>query len=341
MSAVTASVPIAPPVEVAAGIMLTREGAFLLTRRPDGKPYAGYWEFPGGKVEPGEPAEAALARELREELGVEVTRVYPWIVREHTYAHAHVRLRFFRVLGWNGRPRSREAQALSWQRLDAISVAPVLPANGPVLRALALPPVLGITDAWQRGERAALDRLDAALGRGLRMVMIREKTMPQDRLRAFVGEVQRRCAGVGAIAVLNGDEELARDYAMGGVHMPSAQLLRCPRRPDLRWCGASCHDARELDRAATLGFDYVVLGPVQHTTSHPHAATLGWEGVESLVRGYPLPVYAVGGMTLCDLRMACGAGAQGVAMVRGAWSADDSQPFPSGWSESVSAVAIR
>jgi len=341
VSAEVASRASARPVEVAAGVMLAREGAFLLTQRPDGKPYAGYWEFPGGKVEPGEPAEAALARELREELGIEVTSVYPWIVREHSYAHAHVRLRFFRVLGWNGRPRSREAQALSWQRLDAIGVAPVLPANGPVLRALALPPVLGVTDAWQRGERAALDRLDVALARGLRMVMIREKTMPQDRLRAFVGEVQQRCAGVGATAVLNGDEELARDCAMDGVHLPSAQLLRCSRRPDLRWCGASCHDARELDRAAALGIDYVVLGPVQHTASHPHAALLGWDGVASLVRDYPLPVYAVGGMTLGDLRTACRAGAQGVAMVRGAWSADDSQPFPSGWSESVSVAAIR
>src|SRR5262249_23936725 len=144
---------------------------------------------PGGKVETGEPAAAALARELREELGIEVTRACPWIVREHIYAHAHVRLRFFRVLGWHGTPRSREAQALSWQHLNAISVAPVLPANGPVLRALALPPVLGITDAWQRGARAALDRLDAALARGLRMVMIREKTMAQEQLRAFAGEV--------------------------------------------------------------------------------------------------------------------------------------------------------
>jgi len=331
----------ARPVEVAVGVMLTAEGAFLLTQRPDGKPYAGYWEFPGGKAEPGEAPEVALARELREELGIEVTRVYPWVVREHTYAHAHVRLRFFRVLGWTGRPRSRERQALSWQRLDTISVAPVLPANGPILRALALPPALGITDAWQRGERAALDRLDAALARGLRMVIVREKTMPQDRLRAFVGEVLRRCAGVGAIAVLNGDEKVARDCDMDGVHLPSQRLLRCSQRPDVRWCGASCHDPQELNRAAALGFDYVVLGPVQHTPSHPCATLLGWEGVASLMRDYPLPVYVLGGMALSDLRMACRAGAHGVAMVRGAWSADESQPFPSGWSESLSVVTMR
>jgi 8-oxo-dGTP diphosphatase len=322
-------------------VILTGRGEFLLTQRPEGKPYPGYWEFPGGKVEPGEPAEAALARELREELGINVTRVYPWLVREHAYAHAYVRLRFFRVLGWSGTPRSREAQMLSWQRLDAISVAPVLPANGPILRALALPPVLGITDAWQRGERAALDRLDATLARGLRMVMIREKTMTEDQLRGFAGEVVRRCAGVGAVAVLNGDDELARRCAVHGVHLPSAQLQRCSRRPDLRWCGASCHDARELERAAALGFDYVVLGPVRHTPSHPHAAPLGWAGVASLVRDYPLPVYALGGVALCDLRTACSAGVQGVAMVRGAWTSEDSQPFPSTWSESVSDAAIR
>src|ERR1700752_4096497 len=102
------------PVEVAAAVILRHDGQFLLAQRPAGKVYAGYWEFPGGKVEPGEPARAALIRELREELGIEVTRAYTWVTREYASPHAHVRLNFFRVLGWEGEPRSREAQALSW-----------------------------------------------------------------------------------------------------------------------------------------------------------------------------------------------------------------------------------
>jgi len=105
------------------------DGRFLLGQRPAGKVYAGYWEFPGGKVEDGESPPAALSRELHEELGIEVSTAYPWIIREFDYPHAAVRLHFFRVRGWRGEPHGREAQAVAWQRLDAIDVAPLLPSN--------------------------------------------------------------------------------------------------------------------------------------------------------------------------------------------------------------------
>jgi 8-oxo-dGTP diphosphatase len=332
---------IAQPLEVAAAVIVRPNGQFLLAQRPTGKVYAGYWEFPGGKVESGEPALAALTRELREELGIEVTHACPWITREYVYPHAHVRLNFFRVLGWEGEPDSREAQALSWQRRDGIGVSPLLPANAPVLRALRLPPVLAITDAWACGEQTQLERLQVALARGLRMVMVREKQMPRARLRDFTTEVLRRCNRAGALVLVNGDEALAQASGANGVHLTSAQLLLCARRPDLSWCGASCHDQQQLERAAALGLDYVVLGPVLETPSHADAHPLGWESFEHMVRGYPLPAYALGGMAVQHLGIACGAGAQGVAMVRGAWANDSGQSFPSGWSGSDSAVGIR
>jgi 8-oxo-dGTP diphosphatase len=329
------------PVEVAAAVILQPDDQFLLAQRPAGKVYAGFWEFPGGKVERGEPARAALARELREELGIEVTHACPWITCEYVYPDAHVRLNFFRVLGWEGEVRSCEAQALSWQRRGAISVSPLLPANAPVLRALSLPPVLAITDAWDRGEPAQLERLEAALRHGLRMVMVREKQMPRARLRDFTAEVLRRCNRAGALVLVNGDEALARASGANGVHLTSAQLLLCARRPDFTWCGASCHDQQELERAAALGLDYVVLGPVLETPSHADAQPMGWKSFEQMVNGYSLPVYALGGTALGHLGVACDAGAQGVAMVRGSWAADVGQPFPSGWSGSESVVGIR
>jgi 8-oxo-dGTP diphosphatase len=336
-----ASATTAKPIEVVAAVILRGDGEFLLAQRPTGKVYAGYWEFPGGKVEVGELPRAALVRELREELGIEVTRACTWITREYAYAHARVRLNFFRVFGWDGELGSREAQGLSWQRCSTISVGPLLPANGPVLRALALPPVLAITDAWARGEPAQLDQLDLALERGLRMVMVREKQMPHVRLRAFTAEVLRRCGRVGALVLINGDEEMARASRANGLHLTSAQLLQRTHRPDLAWCGASCHDQGELERAAVLGLDYVVLGPVLETPSHTDAHPLGWERFAQMASGYPLPVYALGGMTLRYFGTACGAGAQGVAMLRGAWSAGPGQPFPSDWSDSGSVVGIR
>jgi 8-oxo-dGTP diphosphatase len=164
-------------VEVAAAVILRADGSFLIARRPAGKIYAGYWEFPGGKVEPGEPAAGALARELREELGIDVIRAYPWITRVHTYAHATVRLSFYRVLEWSGTPHPREAQTILWQPPDAPVAQPMLPANAPVIASLALPHEYAITTADTLGAGTMLARLEQGLVRGLRLIQIRDKTM--------------------------------------------------------------------------------------------------------------------------------------------------------------------
>jgi 8-oxo-dGTP diphosphatase len=324
----------ARPVEVVAAVIQRPGGEFLLAQRPQGKVYAGYWEFPGGKIEPGEPAVAALARELHEELGIDVEQAYPWIVREYVYPHAHVRLNFFRVTGWTHQPASKEAQALSWQRLPDLSVAPVLPANGPILRALALPPVMAISDVSQRGETEFFTALDAALERGLRLLMVREKEMPSSQLSALTMKIIDRCRPHGARVIVNGDLQLAQRCRADGVHLPSAQLMQLDARPQVDWCSASCHDDNELAHAAALGLDFVVLGPVRSTPTHPHADVLGWERFARLIDGYPLPVFALGGLELDSLTRAYAAGAHGVAMIRGAWNAR--QSFPSDWSGSGS-----
>ena len=119
-------------VEVAAAVLQRPDGSFLLAQRPPDKIWAGYWEFPGGKIEPGETSHHALVRELREELGITVTTAYPWITRVFTYPHATVRLNFFRVTAWSGELHPHEGQQFAWQHLPDISVAPVLPANAPI-----------------------------------------------------------------------------------------------------------------------------------------------------------------------------------------------------------------
>ena len=120
------------PVDVAVGVLIDAEGRFLLTSRPEGKVYAGYWEFPGGKVEPGESIEAALRRELHEELGITIGPVQPWRVTMHDYPHALVRLHFCKVFEWSGALEMREGQQMAWQSLPA-TVAPLLPGTLPVL----------------------------------------------------------------------------------------------------------------------------------------------------------------------------------------------------------------
>ncbi|HFC8517245.1 NUDIX domain-containing protein [Neisseria weaveri] len=130
-----------PLVRVVAGVVLNREGEYLLSSRPEGKPYAGYWEFAGGKIEPGESELDALKREFEEELGIEIHRARPWLTKIHAYEHALVHLRFLRVEadGWSGELQAKERQKWSWQKAGDFTVSPMLPANGPLLKALSVP----------------------------------------------------------------------------------------------------------------------------------------------------------------------------------------------------------
>lgn len=306
-------------VDVAAAVVTRPDGSFLLGQRAPGTFYPGYWEFPGGKVEPGESPRQALIRELHEELGLRVQTAWPWITREHQYEHAHVRLHFFRVPHWSGEITDHIHSALSWQRVGSLSVAPMLPANGPVLAALALPDEYGITHAWEIGAEAQLAQLDAALARGLRLIQVREATLAYTARRRFAAEVVARAHRHGARVLINHDAQLARELGADGVHLPAAALAQCGTRPDLPLVGASCHTRTELERAAALGIDFAVLGPVTPTPTHAGQPSLGWTAFRELVTLLPLPVFALGGLRSSDLESACTAGAHGIAAIRGAW----------------------
>lgn len=306
-------------VRVAAAVVLRDDGAVLLAQRPPGKAYAGYWEFPGGKLEPGESPRAALDRELAEELGIVVRRAAPWIVQEFVYPHAHVELNFFRVFAFEGEPVGHDGQAFAWQRPGAFDVAPLLPANTRVMAALALPPVLAITCAAELGEDAFLARARDAFARGLGMVQVREKDWPVARRDAFVRALLPLARAAGARVVLNGTAEDARRLGLDGVHWTARALADARERPADLVVGASCHDAADLARAARLDADYAVLGPVRETRTHPGATPLGWDGFEREIARTRVPVFALGGLAADDLALALERGAQGVAMMRRAW----------------------
>lgn len=306
-------------IAVVAAVLQQPDGRFLLAQRPPGKAYAGYWEFPGGKVEPGETSPQALRRELREELGIEVTVAHPWLSREYDYEHAAVRLDFFRVRGWHGEPQSREQQALAWQHIDAIDVAPLLPANGPILTALALPETYAITGfppATTPVRMAAA--MDVALGRGLRLFQVRGRDWPAADFARMAADLVARGHAAGAKVLVNGDPALALRCGADGVHLTAAQLRSLPSRPPLPLVAASCHDEEELELAARLNVDFVVLGPVLTTPTHPGARTLGWAGFAALAAGSRMPVFALGGLDEDSRDAALAAGAHGLAMIRGA-----------------------
>ncbi|HRQ47646.1 MAG TPA: Nudix family hydrolase [Rhodocyclaceae bacterium] len=308
-------------VDVAAGVIVRADGRFLLGQRAEGSFYPGYWEFPGGKVEAGESPAAALIRELDEELGIHAEEVHPWLVREHEYEHARVRLHFFEVSAWRGDIDDRVHSALSWERADDLQVGPMLPANGPILKALRLPRLMGITAAGTTGTALQLELIDGALARGLRLIQIRERSMGDSEREGFAREVMARARRAGALVVINGDHELARLLGADGVHLTSCELVLSSSRPDFEWVGASCHTRDELERASGIGVDYAVLGTVRRTPTHPDSPGIGWEAFSKLKSGLSVPVFALGGLGIEDMTSARRAGAHGVAAIRGAWRA--------------------
>ncbi len=323
----------------AVGVIQREDGLVLLGERPVGKPWAGYWEFPGGKVEIDETPIQALVRELQEELGITVKSHYPWLTRTFDYPAKlnaqgqlespakTVKLHFFIVTQWDGEPQGLESQTLSWQSPDNLTVSPMLPANAPILSALSLPSIYGITNLNELGETLFFERLKIALDKGLRMIQIREKQLSGTELLAFSKRVLSIATPYHAKVFLNSTDaalglKLVDNTDVAGIHLTSSALMRLQTKPVGKLCGASCHNRQELAHAEMLGLDYVMLSPVKATRTHPDAQALGWSKFRELIAGYSLPVYALGGMEKYYLHQANSNGAHGIAMLRSIWLSD-------------------
>ncbi len=308
-------------VDVAVGILVKPDGQFLLGSRPAGKPFAGFWEFPGGKLEAGETALEALARELFEEMGITITAAHSWLTQTFTYPHATVRLHFFCVTAWQGEIQSREGQQFAWQANRALTVSPILPANGPIMRGLQLPATLALSAVALLGQAEWLARLDQALEQGLRWLILREPQLNATAYAELAREVLQRARAHDARVFLHDHIDLARELGADGVHLSARKAATLDARPrGLDWVGASAHNTTELTQAQHIGVDYAVAGHVKDTASHPGAAPLGWAGFAALSgQGWPFPLYAIGGLAPTDVEEAQQHGAHGVALLSGAW----------------------
>ena len=196
----------------------------------------------------------------------------------------------------------------------------MLPANGPILKAVALPQMMGVAQVHGLGQENFIIRLEAALTNGLRLVQVREKELAPAQLIDFSRQVKARCQAHGARMLINGSAALAQEVEADGVHLTAARLREAEVRPAFDLVGASVHTRAELDHAAQLGCDFAVLGPLLPTPTHPGAAGIGWSGFEAMARGSAIPVFAIGGLCANDLYPAAWEhGAHGIAMLRGAW----------------------
>jgi len=306
-------------VHAAVAVLIREDDMVLLGNRPAGKPWAGWWEFPGGKIEDGEAPLEALQRELNEELGVQATESYPWLVRTFDYPEKTVKLNFFIVRAWQGEPLGREGQQLSWQNPTGLTVDPMLPANTPILSALSLPPVYAITNLQEMGEASFFRALLLQLEKGLKLIQVREKQLSSDALVTFAHKVLALARPFGARVLMNADLDDVIKAGADGIHLNSIALMSLSEKPDGLIVAASCHNPQEMVKATELNLDFVALSPVLPTRSHPEVEGMGWETFSNLKKDYPLPVYALGGMQYSQLQNAWHAGAHGIAMQRAVW----------------------
>jgi 8-oxo-dGTP diphosphatase len=295
--------------EVAVGVLWRADGAVLLADRPAGKPYAGYWEFPGGKIEPGESVEHALARELNEELGIDIGPAQPWVTFEFDYPHAYVRLHFCRVYDWRGEPQGREGQQLRFFRLDQPLPQPLLPAAQPALRWLTLPVRAARVDP-DRDLARLLPEVDAALAAGLRLLIVRGESSAasESAHRMAISQIALRAAACGALLMTSGtaDDD-------GNLHLAEPALADWQRGTGTGWVGVDASSRDTLVQAAARGCDFALLSPVLAANGEPNAP-LGWHGVRALLRHAPLPVFVGGGLSAADLPAAQSAGAHGIVL---------------------------
>lgn len=309
-------------VDVAVGVLQGTAGRVLLACRPPGTPLAGYLEFPGGKLEPGERPEQALVRELCEEIGVAVEPggFRPLIRIEHDYPGCTVRLHAYQVARWRGEPAGREGQALAWHRPPELSGLRLLPANRALVNALSLPGLLRMTPLLSGASAPAFaDTLEQMLAEGgagglvIRIADIPALETLQSRLGPLAVDPARPL-------ILNAGDVRGLPDGFSGLHLPARILPLLELRPETPgWIGASVHDEEEARRAGKLGLDYIVVGNVAETRSHPGRPALGWARFSEIALAAGLPAYAVGGMAPDDLARAHAHWGQGVAGIRAFW----------------------
>lgn len=304
-------------LHVAVAVIRDAQGRVLLSRRREGTHLAGLWEFPGGKVEPGETLQDALRREIREETGLEIRAHRPLIGIRHHYPEKSVFLDTHLITSWSGEAHGREGQEIAWIDRGMLHDYALPEADKPILTALSLPEFYAITPPLIESDTGFLHELEKTLDAGIRLVQLR---LPGYASIAPLAEkAVALCERAGATLMVK-EPELARQLGCG-LHLRAADLMRLKERPIAAspLLAASCHSEEEARQAELIGADFITLSPVMPTASHQDAKTLGWDTFATIVESVNLPAYALGGLGEAELEDAWSNGAQGVAAIRGLW----------------------
>ena len=297
-------------VKAVVGVLRNAKGEILIAERRKDQFMCGYWELPGGKIEAGESNETSLTRELKEELGVEISAPSLLHTMCHQYPEKIVHLWIYSIDHFDGEVRGAEGQNIVWCPTEKLNDFNLLPTMKAIIHKICLPELYWITPN-NEPEEVLLEQLASHLNTGTKMIQLRAKTVLDS---SFIERFYQTCQDANVKLILNTTNKTFCEPC-DGWHLTTEELLSLDSRPcgTDKLLGASTHNLNELKHAEVIDVDYISIAPVEPTKSHPNRASLGWDKAKELVGASNLPVYLLGGMSLQNLQHARSINAQGVA----------------------------
>lgn len=302
------------PVHVAVGVISNSDNEVLIARRHPQSHQGGLWEFPGGKVEPGETLLQALNREFSEELNLRILEAFPLIQCVHDYGDKCVLLDVWEVTRYEGQAQGMEGQQITWQKHGQLSSLQFPAANAAIIQTLGLPRELAITPQLDTVESFAA-YLEQLLAQDLRAIQIRQKQLQPAEYAQWFRVAQTVCQGTDTLLMSNGPLDQVDALGARGVHLDSSRLMAANSRPVGReiLLSAACHNLDELRQAQAIGVDFALLSPVCSTGKYENRELLGWNRFARMSSQISLPVFALGGLQRDQWEQARHSGAFGIA----------------------------
>ncbi len=309
-------------IHVVVGVITNHQNQVLISKRHDHLHQGGLWEFPGGKVEVGESPIAALQRELHEELNIKTLESHPLITIPHGYADKQVYLDVFKVTAYSGEAVSNEDQDILWADIADLSKYAFPAANKAIISALQLPDRYLITGKFDTLEQCQ-DKIQSAVAQSFGLIQLRQKELSDPDYLELATSLTQITHASNTKLILNSSLALFLKTEAAGLHFTGQRLRDCQQRPVSKdkLFSVSTHTFAELKHAVEIDADFAMLSPVLPTQSHPGEPALGWEKFSEIVKQIPIPVYALGGMSVDHIGQAQQHGAQGIAAISALWNA--------------------